>query len=375
MSAVSKIYYGAVINPETLTSYQVLPRCLLAVAASGEIAWLVEDVEDSLVQDTLAQKGCTDADVEIFALKHGEFIMPGFVDTHTHAPQVPNIGSGQQYELLDWLQNVTFPMEAKFSDLEFARATYKSVVRRIIDYGTTTCCYYGTLHGEATKVLANTVNELGQRAFVGKCNMNRNSPDYYVEPSPEASIDATLDLIKHIRSLAPSTSSPPLVQPILTPRFAISCTDELMEKLQKVAAADPSLAIQTHISENRSEIEFTLELFPSSKSYAGVYDRYGLLRDNTILAHAVHLSDEEKELVKTRDSGISHCPTSNFNLSSGVAPVGDLLDRGIKVNSHHFSATSIGIDRDQRLASELMCLAGFRRRFSLRSNMPASRPR
>jgi guanine deaminase len=164
-----------------------------------------------------------------------------------------------------------------------------------------------------------------------KCNMDRNGEDYYVESSCQSSINDTKALISYIYSLPPTPSGISLVKPILTPRFAITCTSPLLSSLGELAALDPSLHIQTHISENLSEIEFTKKLFPDQESYAAVYDHFGLLRDNTILAHAVHLSKDEIELIAQRKSGISHCPTSNFNLNSGVAPVGQLLDRGIKV--------------------------------------------
>ncbi|KAF4603768.1 hypothetical protein EYR40_000940 [Pleurotus pulmonarius] len=360
MAGLPTIYYGAVVNPQTLKAYQALPRCLLAVSSEGTIDWLVDDVEDSMVLEVMSQKGCVDA--EVVPLREGEFLMPGFVDTHTHAPQVPNMGSGQQYELLDWLDNVTFPMEANFADVYFARETYSEVVRRIVNCGTTTCCYYGTLHVEATKILAEIIHAKGQRAYVGKCNMDRNSPDYYVEPSPEASVAGTQELISYIRTLSPSpNTTTPLVHPILTPRFAISCTSPLLQSLQSLAVADPSLAIQTHISENPSEIAFTLTLFPDASSYAQVYDSFSLLRENTILAHAVHLRDDEKQLIKERKAGISHCPTSNFNLSSGVAPVGDLLDRGIKVGlgtdvSGGFSPSILTAVQHASIASKVIAM-------------------
>lgn len=186
--------------------------------------------------------------------------------------------------------------------------------------------------------------------------MDRNSPDYYVEPSADASIAATRALIAHIRALPPPPGgTEPLVRPILTPRFAISCSHELLGKLGNLAATDPGLHIQTHISENAGEIAFTRELFPPASlpvpptplpvaydvngakgkkgggTYAGVYDAFGLLRENTVLAHAVHLDEEEVAIIKARGAGISHCPTSNFNLRSGCARVGMLLDHGIKV--------------------------------------------
>ncbi|KAF5386938.1 hypothetical protein D9615_001553 [Tricholomella constricta] len=364
MAPPTTIFYGAVISPESLTSYKALPRCLLSVGASGTIDWMVDDVQEHVLQETLAQKGCIDVDV--ITLPAGEFLLPGFIDTHTHAPQLPNLGSGQQHELLDWLSDVTFPMEAKFSDVEFARRTYESVVRRVINCGTTTCCYYGSLHLESTKVLADIVHASGQRAFVGKCNMDRNCPDYYVEASAEVSINETKQLISHIRSLASrpnaqSSSRPHLVQPILTPRFAISCTPELLTSLGKMASSDPSLHIQTHISENKAEIAFTKELFPDAPHYAGVYDSFGLLRPNTILAHAVHLEDTELELIAKRKAGISHCPTSNFNLSSGVAPIGVYLDRGIKVGlgtdvSGGFSPSILTCIQNASIASKILAI-------------------
>jgi guanine deaminase len=174
--------------------------------------------------------------------------------------------------------------------------------------------------------------------------MNRDSPSYYIEPSPESSIAATRDLINYVRTLsAPSSNQEPLVQPILTPRFAISCTDELLASLGTLASSDPTLRIQTHISENPSEVAYTRELFPAAPHYAGVYDMFGLLKHNTILAHAVHLTEDEVNLVKERNAGISHCPTSNFNLSSGIAPIGHYLDKGIKVRECPWSSKSLFI--------------------------------
>ena len=157
--------------------------------------------------------------------------------------------------------------------------------------------------------------------------MDRNSPDHYREPSAAYSIKATIQLVAYIRALKNN-----LVQPILTPRFAISCTNELLTSLGNLAAADPTLPIQTHISENQGEIEFVKELFPDCKSYADVYHKHGLLGPRTILAHGVHLTEEELILIKTTGAGISHCPTSNFNLRSGMARVADMLDHGIKAS-------------------------------------------
>ncbi|KAG8907518.1 hypothetical protein FRB99_003891 [Tulasnella sp. 403] len=326
----ARIIYGGVVHALSLTKLEILERGLIAVGADGKIAWVEGDVEGSRLQEVVSSHGWTLDGVEFVELKKGEWVMPGFVDTHTHAPQYPNLGVGGQYELLDWLNNVTFPTEAKFSDVAFAKKTYEEVVQRVLSNGTTTCCYYGSLHLEATKVLADIAFAKGQRAFIGKCNMDRNGGTNYQEPSAEQSLKDTTEFIAHVSSLQPDATEP-LVQPILTPRFAIACTGDLLGGLGKIAAANPTMAIQTHISENAGEIAFTKQLFPECESYAHVYDRYGLLREKTILAHGCHLEHKELELIKSKGAGISHCPTSNFNLRSGMAKVGEMLDRGIKV--------------------------------------------
>jgi guanine deaminase len=173
------------------------------------------------------------------------------------------------------------------------------------------------------------------------------NPEFYIEENTQRSLDDTTSLLEYIRTLPPTsdhvsigTAPEPLVQPILTPRFAISCTSEVLLGIRDIADRhdaqrrnpdEPRMRIQTHISENRAEVDHTLKLYPDSKTYADVYDQHGLLRDTTILAHAVHLTDDEIRLIKERNASISHCPTSNFNLRSGIAPIGKYLDKGIKV--------------------------------------------
>ncbi|KAI5124565.1 hypothetical protein M0805_003085 [Coniferiporia weirii] len=362
LSTVS-VYYGAVISPESLTSYSALPRALIAVDPTGHISWIEPDVEPDQLRAVIERKlpeiqvsAGTEVYVALTELKDGEFILPGFVDTHTHAPQVPNMGSGQQYELLDWLENVTFPMESRFENVDFAKTVYPGVVQRFIDSGTTTCCYYGSLHLESTKVLADVILKQGQRALVGKCNMNRNCPDYYRESSTENSLEATKRLIAYIRSLKSD-----LIHPVLTPRFAISCSSDLLHALGDLAMADNTLAVQTHISENKGEIAFTKELFPECASYADVYRKHGLLSERTILAHAVHLENDELTLIKEKGAGISHCPTSNFNLRSGMAKVGEMLDRGIKVGlgtdvSGGFSPSILTVIQHASICSKMIAV-------------------
>lgn len=160
--------------------------------------------------------------------------------------------------------------------------------------------------------------------------MDWDCPDDYIDQSADASLEETTKLIHHIQRFPFSRSNEPLVHPIITPRFALSCSERLLTKLGELAASLPHVSIQTHISENRQEIRDALKRF-EAESYAEIYDRFGLLRNNTVLGHGVWLTEKEMELIAERGAGVAHCPTSNFYLSSGMAKVGLLLDHGVKV--------------------------------------------
>jgi cytosine/adenosine deaminase-related metal-dependent hydrolase len=165
--------------------------------------------------------------------------------------------------------------------------------------------------------------------------MDRNCPDDYCESSPSQSVADTCSLIEYLAALPPDSHFPndPLVKPVVTPRFAISCSDALLTQLGELVATDPTMAIQTHMSENTAEVEQTLQLFPGCETYTEVYKKFGLLRRGTILAHCVWLSEKEIKMISECEAGISHCPTSNLNLMSGGARVGAMLDAGIHVNA------------------------------------------
>lgn len=154
-------------------------------------------------------------------------------------------------------------------------------------------------------------------------------PDDYRDSCPEESIAATKATISHIQSIDPTNS---LINPIITPRFALSCTEQSLADLGALAAShSPPLHIQTHISENTNEVEMVKEFYPNSKNYTDVYDVANLLTPRTILAHGIYLSPSEREVIRSRQSKISHCPASNSALGSGLCPVRALLDAGITV--------------------------------------------
>ncbi|KAL3846815.1 hypothetical protein ACJMK2_017769, partial [Sinanodonta woodiana] len=257
-------------------------------------------------------------------LKEGQFILPGFVDTHIHASQYPNAGKGLDLQLLDWLDKYTFPTEARYKNLTFAGNAYDTVVDRVIHNGTTTACYFATIHTDATLLLCDIIHKTGQRALVGKVNMNRNSPDFYREDT-EKSVKETERYIECVLEKKYS-----LITPVITPRFSISCDSKLLNQLGDMAKKY-KVPIQTHISENKKEVELVHTLFPESKNYIDTYHTAGLITNRTVLAHGIYLSSEELSLIKAMGTSLSHCPNSNISIKSGLLDVRQLLDMGIKV--------------------------------------------
>lgn len=231
--------------------------------------------------------------------------------------------------LLDWLDRYTFPLESSLSDLARAKRVYTACIRRTLAHGTTTAAYYATVDVPATNLLADLCLSIGQRAFVGRVCMDRARlcPDYYRDESPEASLKATKETIAHIDRIDPGYQ---LVSPILTPRFAPACSNDAMDGLCRIQKEN-NLPVQTHISENKDEVHLVKAMFPEAGSYAAVYDDHGMLTPKTVLAHGVHLTEEEGTLISQRASKMSHCPCSNSSLTSGEARVRWMWDKGIDV--------------------------------------------
>ncbi|KKY23453.1 putative guanine deaminase [Phaeomoniella chlamydospora] len=266
--------------------------------------------------------------IHVHRLKPTQFIIPGFIDTHHHAPQYTQRGLGRGIPLLSWLQDVTFPHEARFEDPKYAQRTYTSLVNSMLRQGITTASYYGSLHGPATQILASICLAKGQRALIGKCNMDsHNSPEFYRDSSCAESLAQTKSLIQHIRQLDPSAN---LIQPILTPRFAISCTPGLLSGLGSLALSDPSLMIQTHFNEAPDEIAYTRQLFPDFATETDLYSHYNLLTSNTILAHTIFNTESEIQRLIDINIGIAHCPISNTTIPTFMAaPIRRFLSQGL----------------------------------------------
>lgn len=254
-------------------------------------------------------------------------IIPGLSDIHLHAPQYSFRGMGMDLELLDWLNTITFPEEAKYADLDYARKAYSIFAEDLKKSPTTRACIFGTLHVEATELLMDLLEETGLKTLVGKVNMDRNGPAVLQEKSAEESAAST------VRWLSDTVGKYQNTRPILTPRFTPSCSDELMKKLAEIQK-EYHLPVQSHLSENMGEISWVQELCPETSFYGEAYDQFGLFGGEgcpAVMAHCVHSPQAEIELMKKRGVYIAHCPQSNTNLSSGIAPIREYLDKGLHV--------------------------------------------
>ena len=243
-------------------------------------------------------------------------------DLHLHAPQYPMRAVGMDLPLLDWLNTYTFPAEARFSDPDYARTVYRRLAADLIACGTTRVCMFSSLHREATLILMEELEKAGVTGYVGKVNMDRNgAPD--LQETTEESVSETLRWLEECGDFRH-------IRPMVTPRFTPSCTDELMAFLGRLAA-ERGLPVQSHLSENRAEMDWVRSLHPDCAQYWETYAKYGLWNGRTLMAHCVWSDQRERRAM--REAGVTavHCGASNHTLCSGAAPVRVMLDEGLKV--------------------------------------------
>ena len=261
-----------------------------------------------------------------------QLIIPGMVDLHVHAPQFAFRGMSMDLELMDWLNHYTFPEEEKFEDLGYAGKAYAMFADALKAGATTRAVIFATRHAEATKLLMHLMENTGLISYVGKVNMDRESTDRLTEKSALISAFDTWGWLNDIKGCFART------KPILTPRFIPCCTDELMEELRQIQMTY-GIPVQSHLSENPGEIEFVHFLRPQNEFYGEVYNDYDLFGKNddietdvqTVMAHCVWSTEKELQLIQKNGVYIAHCPASNMNLSSGIAPIRKCLDRDIRV--------------------------------------------
>jgi len=279
-----------------------------------------------------------------------KLIIPGLIDLHVHAAQYAFRGLGMDMELLEWLNTRTFVEEQKYKDLEYADKAYEIFVKDMVKSPTTRACIFATIHQEATNLLMEKIEESGLVAYVGKVNMDRNSPDYLCESSAKVSVETTREWLTACRDTYEN------VKPILTPRFIPTCSDELMMGLGDLQK-EFGIPMQSHLSENMGEIEWVQELRPDTSFYGEAYHKAGMFGDAcpTIMAHCVHSEEAEMDMMEKQGVFIAHCPDSNANLSSGVAPIRTYLDRNMKVGLGSDVAGGCTISMFHVMAETIRC--------------------
>ena len=308
-----KIYRANIIYTPTPGKLEIIPHGYIVVKSNG----LVDGIYKELPENMDWRRQVMDFGDKI--------LIPAFNDLHVHAPQYRNMGLALDLELLPWLNTYTFPEETKYADPDYARRLYRRFVHELWLQGTMRSAVFATIHPEATRILADLFIQAGMGAYVGLVGMNRNSPDTLQNTTAEV-IDGMRMLKAHLDEHGDG-----LVQPIITPRFVPSCSDKMLTALGEYAK-ETGLPVQSHLSENRSEINWVKELEPDTTCYGGAYDKYGLFGQTpTLMAHCCYTDGEELELMRKNGVYVVHCPMSNSNLSSGMAPIRKFLNAGINV--------------------------------------------
>ena len=309
---MKKVYKAHILFTKEKNCFEVLENGYVTVDAEGRVV---------AVSSSLTESDREDAEVIDFG---DRLLIPAMNDMHVHAPQVHNQGVAMDMELLPWLQNYTFPEESKYADVHYAERMYRRFLHTQWLFGTMRSVVFATVHTESTRMLMKLYQEAGMGALVGKVAMNRNCPDALCE-DVKAAVEGNEQLI------AEFNQPDALVRPIITPRFVPSCTPELLKACGELANKY-QMPVQSHLSENTSEIAWVQDLEKESTCYGDAYNRYGLFGQTpTIMAHCVWTEGEELELMKRQGVMVAHCPTSNLNIASGLAPVRTFLDEGLRI--------------------------------------------
>lgn len=298
----------------------IISTCSFGNLTILEQGFLVLDKMGTIVAVT---NQLTEEQEQLPCIDYGErLILHSFADMHLHAPQYPMLGMGMDLSLLDWLNTYTFQMEARFADTEYAREVYHRLAADLIGWGTTRVVMFSSLHTEATWVLMEELEKVGITGYVGKVNMDRNGGNQLQETTEESKKET-------LRWLEGCTKFR-YIKPIITPRFTPSCTEELMSWLGSLAQ-ERQLYVQSHMNENREEIQLVKELVPDCDRYWQTYAKHQMWKDHTVMAHCVHIDENEIAALKRANVVVAHCADSNINICSGIAPIRRLVEEGVWV--------------------------------------------
>ena len=305
---------------------RVTGHILLCNNSKDDLTVSVGDV--SLVPGCLTIQGSEITDLDLSGIDPAAdeggpdfLICSGFIDTHLHLPQFDMIGA-HGMPLLEWLQRVTFPAERRWESTDFARAMTDRVIDQCFAVGTTTICAYATVHADSARAALEVANDRGVSGVIGHVLMNCEAPDDFVTPINQQ-IDRSAELLDRFPSEGRMAAA-------VTPRFAVSCSAELLEQAGKLAT-ERNCVVQTHLAETVNECQLVSRLFGGC-SYVQVYDDAGLLTPRSVFGHGIHLDVSECERLASAGSTIAHCPTANSFLMSGTMNRAQLLNRSVPLS-------------------------------------------
>lgn len=259
----------------------------------------------------------------------GKLVMPGFIDTHTHYPQTEMIASyGTQ--LLDWLEQYTFPTERQFGDKKVADDIAEFYCDELLRNGTTTSAVFATIHPESVDAIFEAAAKRNMRLISGKVMMDRNAPDFICD-TVDSSYQQSIELIQRWHQQGRGLYA-------VTPRFAPTSSPAQLEMAGQLLQEFPNLYLQSHVAENHAEVDWVKQLFPERRSYLDVYDHYGLLGQRAVYAHCIYLDQADREQMADRGAAIAFCPTSNLFLGSGLFNLNEAMHHHIRVGI----ATDVG---------------------------------
>lgn len=324
MGNYAHVFQGTAFSSMSFSEVNSLKDYLFCINSDGIIEQLISPDDDQYASLLREYEG-----KENFRrLSEGEYLLPGFIDLHVHAPQWAQSGTALDLPLEKWLNAYTFPIESKFSDIDFAQQVYEDLVKTLLANGTTTVLYFATVHKEASLLLAKICAELGQRGLVGKVVMDNveQCPDYYRDADTETALKETEEFIIDVQQLNEQTKQG--IYPVVSPRFIPSCTDEALQGLGELAAKY-NTHIQSHCSESDWQHSYVMERFGKHDAFA--LNDFGLLQEKSIMAHCNFLADEDAKLFSSTGTAVAHCPISNVFFSNGVLPAKHIHDLGVDI--------------------------------------------
>lgn len=324
MVAYACVFQGTAFTSESPKSVEILENYLFCIGEDGLIARTIAPADADYEPVRAAYEG-TD---RYRRLAQGQYLLPGFVDLHVHAPQWAQAGTALDIPLYDWLHTYTFPLESRFSDLSFASSVYEDLVGALLANGTTTALYFATVHKESSLLLAEICAKKGQRGLVGKVVMDdpAQNPEYYRDADAAAALADTEAFIVAVKELSKTVKQ--RVYPVVTPRFIPSCTDEALNGLGELAAKHDT-HIQSHCSESDWAHGYVQDRLGKRDAYA--LRDFGLLGDKSVMAHCNFLNEEDADLFAKTGTAICHCPISNAYFANSVIPIARWMEKGVEI--------------------------------------------